>query len=93
MANNAEQYEQTNIATATTTQVATGAGKLHSIVINTTAAGTIKIIDNTSGSTANIGTLKASVIEGTYLYDCVFKTGLRIITAAASDITVTWSQG
>jgi len=68
--------------------VKTGAGHLWAIVVNTTAAGAISIIDNTSGSTANIGTLKASVVEGTYIYNCEFTTGLRIVTAASSDITV-----
>lgn len=89
---NQNEYQFANIATNTTTQVATGRGVLHSIVVNTTAAGTIKIIDNTSGSTANIGTMKSNIAEGTYIYDCVFATGLRIITAAASDITVCYTQ-
>lgn len=86
------EYQYTNITSATTTQVATGKGKLHAIVVNTTAAGTIKIIDNTTGTTANIGTLKASVAENTYFYDCYFAKGLRIVTAGASDITVIWKQ-
>lgn len=87
-----QEYQYTNITSATTTQVATGRGRLHSIVVNTTAAGAISIIDNTTGTTANIGTLKASVVEGTYLYDICFSKGLRIVTAGASDITVCWSQ-
>ena len=81
-----------NITSGTTTQVATGPGNLYSIVVNTTANGSIKIIDGTSGSTANIGTLKASIAEGTYIYDCNFSAGLRIVTAAASDITVNFTQ-
>ncbi len=92
MAFNNQEYLYKNITTGATTQVATGRGVLHSIVVNTTAAGTIKIIDGISGSTANIGTLKISVGEGTYLYDVVFSVGLRIITAGASDITVNYSQ-
>lgn len=86
------EFQYTNITSATTTQIATGRGRLHSIVVNTTAAGAISIIDNTSGTTANIGTLKASVVEGTYLYDVSFSKGLRIVTAGASDITVCWAQ-
>lgn len=92
MAYNESEYQYTNITTGTTTQVATGRGVLHSIVINTTAAGTIKLIDGTSGTTANIGTMKASIVEGTYIFDCVFATGLRIVTAASSDITVCYTQ-
>lgn len=89
---NNKEYQNTYIATNTTTQVATGRGTLQAITVNTTSAGSIKIIDNTAGSTANIGTLKASVAEKTYWYNCVFANGLRIITAGASDITVTWAQ-
>lgn len=83
----------TYINTATTTQVITGAGVLHGITVNTTAAGAISIIDGTSGSTANIGMLASSVAPATYLYNCTFANGLRIVTAAASDITVIWTQG
>lgn len=86
-----QQWTYTNIATNTTTAVKSGQGMLHTIVINTTAAGAITIYDNTAASGTKIGTLKASVAEGTYIYDVAFTTGLTIVTAAASDITVSWS--
>lgn len=92
MASLVQEYQYTNITTNTTTQVFTGRGRLHSIVIGTTAAGAISLIDNTAGTTANIGTMKASIAEGTYLYDISISKGLRIVTAGASDITVCWSQ-
>jgi hypothetical protein len=79
-----------NITTGTTTQVFTGACTLVAIVVNTTAAGSIKIIDGTSGSTANVGTLKSSVVEGTYLYNISLASGIRIITASASDVTIVY---
>lgn len=85
-----QRYTYQYISSATTTQVKTGAGFLHAITVNTTAAGAISIIDNTSGSTVNIASLKSSVAEGTYVYNVSFSTGLRIITAAASDITVSY---
>lgn len=85
-------YNYTYISTATTTQVATGAGVLKSIIVGTTAAGAIQIIDNTSGSTVNLGELKASIVEGNYEFNVAFTTGLRIITAGASKITVVWSR-
>lgn len=78
------------ISTATTTQVKTGSGYLKSITVTETAAGSIKIIDGTSGSTTNLGELKASITEGTYEFDVKFNTGLRIITAGASKITVSY---
>jgi hypothetical protein len=84
-------YNKEYISTATTTQVRTGSGLLRAIVVGETAAGSIKIIDGTSGSTTNLGELKSSIAEGTYRFDCVFSAGLRIVTAAASKITVIYS--
>jgi hypothetical protein len=83
-----DDYRVQYISTATTTQVKTGAGYLKAIVIGETAAGQISIIDNTSGSTVNLGALKASIAEGTYEFNCHFQAGLRIITAGASKISV-----
>src|SRR5262245_19864715 len=73
-----QAYSFSNIAAATTTTVKSGSGVLRSITINETAAGIITIYDNTAGSGTKIGTLKASVVEGTYLYDAKFSTGLTI---------------
>lgn len=84
-----DKYNNYNyIATATTTQVKTGSGVLRRIIVGETAAGAISIIDGTSGSTANIGTLKASIVEGDYEFNVAFSQGLRIVTAGASKITV-----
>ena len=89
---NYSDYQYHYIDDASTHQLFTGRGMLHSIVITEAAAGTIKIIDGTSGSTANVATLKASLAEGTYKFDCSISTGLRIITGAATKITVMWAQ-
>ena len=85
-----EVYDYAYISTGATTQVKTGAGKLHSIVVGETAAGSIQIIDGTAGTTTNLGELKASIVEGEYLFDVAFSAGLRIVTAAASKITVVY---
>jgi len=85
-----ERFSPLNITSATTTTVKSGAGYLFSITVNTTAAGTITIYDNTTNSGTKIGTLKASVGEQTFFYCCSFTTGLTVVTAAASDITVTY---
>jgi hypothetical protein len=85
-------YSKTYIATASTTQIFTGRGMLHAITIGETAAGAISVIDNTAGSTVNVASLKTSIGEGTYRFDCSIANGLRIITAANSKITVAWSQ-
>jgi hypothetical protein len=79
-----------NITSATTTTVESGSGVLRRIVLGTTAAGAITIYDNTAGSGTKIATLKASIAEGVYTFDCRFSTGLTIVTAGASDLTVIW---
>lgn len=86
-----DNYRVEYISTATTTQVDTGQGQLIAIVVGETAAGAISIIDNTSGSTVNIGSLKASIAEGTYWFLTNYSTGLRIITAGASKISVIYN--
>lgn len=80
----------TYIATATTTVVKTGAGHLARIVVGETAAGAITIYDNTAASGTILGVLKASIVEDTYEFNIAFATGLTIVTAGASKITVVW---
>ena len=76
------------ISTATTTTVKSGAGKLHRITLGETAAGAITIYDNTAGSGTIIGVLKASVAEQTFEFGADFSTGLTIVTAGASKLSV-----
>ena len=86
-----DNYKVAYIDTATTTQVDSGQGQLIAIVVGETAAGAISIIDNTAGSTVNVGTLKASIVEGTYWFLYNYAAGIRIITAGASKITVIYN--
>jgi hypothetical protein len=83
-------WNYTHISTATTTLVKTGRGVLHSIVVNTTTAFTITVDDALTATTPTIAVMKASIAEGTYLFDCAFTVGLTIVTGGASDITVNW---
>lgn len=83
-------FETSYISTATTTNVKTGKGKLHAITVGETAAGAITIYDNTAASGTIIGVLKSSVAEQTFIFDATFRTGLTIVTAAASKITVSY---
>lgn len=86
----------TNITTATTTTVKSGAGFLHAIVINKgVLAGVITIYDNTAASGTKIGTITfgAALLSdppGLALYDINFTTGLTIVTSAATDLTVSY---
>ena len=80
----------TYISSATTTTVKSGRGNLARIVITETAAGAITVYDNTAGSGTVLAAFKASVVEGTYTFETRFQTGLTIVTAAASKLTVIW---
>lgn len=87
-------YGYNDITTKTNTQVKTGAGVLHSIVV--TSAGTtwsIIVYDNTScaGTAIIVGSAAAiNVSAGTYLFDAGFTKGLCITTGGttAGDMTV-----
>lgn len=61
-----------------------GAGTLHAVAVNTTAAGTITLSD----SAGTIGIIKSNVAEGTIYYDCDFAGYLQVALGAASDVTV-----
>jgi hypothetical protein len=96
LTNDVQKVEQRNsyrnIISATTTVVMSNPGFLHSITVNTTAAGAITVYDNTAGSGTKIATLKASIVEQTFVLDVTCAVGLTIVTAAASDITVSYRE-
>ena len=81
---------QTTSDSSTLSQVKTGAGYLHAIIVNSAAAGAITVYDGTSTSGTKIATLKASVAEGTYMYNVKFSTGLRVEMASNPNITVSY---
>jgi hypothetical protein len=66
-------------------------GILHAITINTTANGTITVYDSATATGKKIAVLKASVVEGSYIYDINFINGLTIVLAGASDVTVSFT--
>lgn len=79
-----------NINSATTTTIKSRSGILKNIIINTTAAGAITVYANTAASGSIIAIFPSSAVVGTYTYDARFSIGLTIVTAAASNITVTY---
>lgn len=83
-------YSSTYISTATTTTPKSTKGVLRQILITEAAAGTITIYDNTAASGTILAVFKASTSEGMYRFDVRFGTGLTIVTAAASKVTVIW---
>lgn len=59
-------------------------GTLFAVCVNTTAAGTIVLAD--AGGT--IATLKSSIAENTYYYQCAVFGYLMVTLGAASDVTI-----
>ena len=93
MSKRADAFYATNITTATTTQVKIGPGVLKRIIINTpVATGTIKVIDNTSGTTSTHGVLTTTTdLKPSFIdYDCKMANGIRIVTTQTQDITIVW---
>lgn len=80
----------TYISTATTTVVKTGAGLIHRIFVQGGTAGTIVGYDNTAASGTIIFSLDSTSAIGSYELNGVFATGLTIVTAAATKLTVAY---
>lgn len=83
--------EYSNITDNTPTQCKTGAGVLKKIVVNAALTGTIKVIDNTTGTTANIATITNPTVGSVFNYECDFTTGLLIIASGTCNITVIYN--
>jgi len=80
-------FKSKYISTATTTQFGDKPnGVLHSVVIGETAAGAITISDQVG----TIAVLKASIVEGTYLFDVAYTGYIKVVTAGASKLSVTY---
>jgi len=77
-----------------TVQVFEQVGNFGGITVGKTAAGAITITDQDSKTTRHtIGILKASIEEGDYLMTgSVVSKGLRVVLAAASDVTVFYNR-
>lgn len=88
-----------NLSGAQTIQLATGIGSLHSIVVGSASvAGSAPFVavDGNSALTATVATilsLRPGAAEGTYLYDCIFGAGLRIVMPADINVTVNYNIG
>lgn len=83
-----------NITTATTTTVKSGAGVLHTVCVNSlgTVASSATVYDNTAGSGTKIATINTLALLGCQTYDVAFTTGLTLVTTGgvAPDITASY---
>lgn len=85
-----QRFSPSYISTATTTTIKSGAGFLHTITITESVASTIIVYDNTAGSGTIVASFVASAGVGTYTLNVSFGTGLTIVTAGASKLTVSY---
>src|SRR5258708_1013077 len=92
-------FSARNLSSAQTIQLATGIGSLHSIVVGSASvAGSTAmiVVDGNAALVATVATLvtlRAGAAEGTYLYDCIFGAGLRIVTPADLNVTINFNVG
>ena len=75
------------IVDSTATQVVTGPARKVIIQVNAALTGNIKVIDGTSGTTANVATITNPTVGSKYEY-WDFATGVRVIASTTCDITV-----
>ena len=74
------------IVDGTATQVS-GPCKKAIVTVNAALTGTIKVIDNNTGSTANVATITNPGVGNQFVY-YDFTVGCRIVASGACDITV-----
>lgn len=93
VANVSGGYTYTNVTSATTTTVKSGAGFFKRVTINTcVASATITLYDNTAASGTKIGTLTCpssltSEVPTFVDFEAAFATGLTAVTSGATDLT------
>ena len=76
------------VSTATTTVVKTGAGQLGTLLILGGTLGAVTVYDNTAASGTVIAPTFTPGAAGALVFNCAFTTGLTIVTAAATSLTV-----
>lgn len=90
MYNNSE-FIPKYLSTGSTSQVFSGKGILHAINVNKSSAVAFGIYDGTD-TTTPIAVLKASISEGSYVYDVAVANGLYVTYGTNGDYTVIWTK-
>lgn len=80
------------ITTATTTQVSDSPATKVIVQVNAALTGTITVIDGNSGTTANVAVITNPTVGLKFEY-WNFTTGVRIVTSASCDVTVSTYGG
>lgn len=85
-----QRFSPRYISTATTTVVKSGSGFLHTITVSGGTAGIITVYDNTAASGTVIVAFASTNALNTYIFNETFGTGLTIVTAAATQINISY---
>ena len=87
-----EAGNYTYITTGATTVINKGRTVLEFIIVNKALTGTVKIIDGSAGTTANVGILTNGTTAplGTVQYNIICNNGLSIVNSATEDLTIVW---
>ena len=88
---NTPEYQYTNVSSGSTNQIFTGKGVFFAVVVNKTAATAVALYDGIASTAQPIATLKASIVENTYVYNASVSSGLYV-TYGAGDYTVLWAK-
>jgi len=93
MAYNTREYKPTYLS-ATGTQVATGKGIFHGIVVSNTTGTAVQIFDSVGNTgTGTMFLFKSSIAEGCYVgIDATFANGLYVTNALAGSYTILWTS-
>lgn len=83
------RYDYRFVSAASSTNVKTGAGTLHTLVICDGDAQSITLYDSETHGNNQIGYLDAPA-DGTYTFDCKLSAGLTVSCVSASNITVNY---
>lgn len=89
---NNREFKPTYVTTSSTTQVFTGKGIFHGVVVNATSASTFAVYDGIANTTTPVAILKASIAEGTYTFDATIARGLYIVNSTVGNYTVLTTQ-
>ena len=88
-----EQDSFVHLAANATTTIKSGAGALHTVVINTKGiTNTLTLYDNTAGSGTVIAVIDTTLSTTAFVYDLAFSVGLTTVVAGgtAADLTLTY---
>ena len=88
---NTPEYNYTYVSSGSTSQIFSGKGVLFGLSVNSTFASSVVLYDGIASTTQPIVSLKASVAEQTFIYNCSISSGLYI-TYGAGNYTVLWAK-